>query len=375
MTLTPARTFVLALFALAAALTLPPASASAARTSVPTVSNVAPLNLAIGDTLTITGRNFRAGRNRNTVVFKRDGQRAVFVTASEATATRIRLVVPTKLSQYLSRRSGGTARPTRFRLRVLSARFGRAFTATKMSPVIGEATPAPAPASPSTGGVTISNGAGQQVVVPVDTDPDCDADGARNSVDTDDDNDFLSDTLEASLKTSTCSADTDGDGMQDGWEYQSATDLNRLSCPAAEYPVPCSPVQPRPSKRPYPNPLDANDAGADYDGDNLTSAQEYAAWVRKPGHAIAGGLWYSDGLQASVDDNPADGCRGMAVPTLTIPASLAIPLPSSSVWVVPTAYEKTLDLDGDHCLTDDERDEDGDWLTNYDATSGRMSGS
>ena len=103
---------------------------------MPTVSSVAPLNLGIGDTLTIRGRNFRAGENKNTVVFKRDGQRAVFVRAEEATTTRIRLKVPDKLAQYLSRRSDGTARPTRFRLRILSARFGRTFTATRLSPVV-----------------------------------------------------------------------------------------------------------------------------------------------------------------------------------------------------------------------------------------------
>ena len=54
-------------------------------------------------------------------------------------------------------------------------------------------------------------------------DPDCDADGLRNSVDTDDDNDLLPDTLEATLKTDACNWDTDGDGMGDGWEYQSAS--------------------------------------------------------------------------------------------------------------------------------------------------------
>ena len=35
------------------------------------------------------GRNFRAGKGKNTVVFKRDGQRAVFVSAEQATTTQI----------------------------------------------------------------------------------------------------------------------------------------------------------------------------------------------------------------------------------------------------------------------------------------------
>ena len=140
MILKTARTLALALLAFAAALPAAANAATARTSSVPTVSNVAPLNIAIGDQLTITGRNFRAGKGKNTVVFKRDGQRAVFVTAEQATATQIKLKIPAKLSEYLSRQKGGTARPTRFRLRVLSARFGRAFTATKLFPVGGTAT-------------------------------------------------------------------------------------------------------------------------------------------------------------------------------------------------------------------------------------------
>ena len=141
MILKTARTLALALLAFAVAIPAAANAATARTSSVPTVSNVAPLNIAIGDQLTITGRNFRAGKGKNTVVFKRDGQRAVFVSAEQATETQIKLTIPAKLSQYLSRQKGGTARPTRFRLRVLSARFGRAFTATKLSPVVSEPRP------------------------------------------------------------------------------------------------------------------------------------------------------------------------------------------------------------------------------------------
>jgi hypothetical protein len=361
MTRNPARTLVLALFALVAAVLLPATSAHAARTSVPTVTNVAPLNLAIGDTLTITGRNFRAGRNRNTVVFKRDGQRAVFVTAAEATRTRIRLVVPTKLSQYLSRRTGGTARPTRFRLRVLSARFGRAFTATKLSPVIAEATPGSH--SPSTG-VTVRNPGGQQVTVPVDTDPDCDNDGMRNSVDVDDDNDLLTDALEVSLKLNTCNADTDGDGMTDGWEYQSAVDLNTPGCNAPSYPTPCAPARPYPWKVAYPNPLDGSDGNIDFDGDWIPNYQEHAAWANHPGHDLSiAGMWYSGGLKAS-QDPVADTCTGMPIPAPRAPFT--------------QQYSDRLDLDpvgriGHGCLSDNERDEDSDMLGNVEELTGEMS--
>jgi hypothetical protein len=357
MTLTPARTLVLALLALAGALSLLPASASAARTSVPTVTSVAPLNLAIGDTLTIRGRNFRSGRNRNTVVFKRDGQRAVFVTAQEATATRIRLVIPAKLSQYLSRRSGGTARPTRFRLRILSARFGRAFTATKLSPVIAEATPGSA--SPSTG-VTVRDGNGQTITTPVSTDPDCDNDGLRNSADVDDDNDFLSDVLEVSLKLNTCNSDTDGDGMTDGWEYQSAVDLNNPGCNTPAYPTPCTPALPYPWKVAYPNPLDGGDGGIDFDGDWIPDFQEHQAWAQHTGHDLSiAGMWYSGGLKSS-QDPIADGCVGMPIPAPRSPFN--------------TDYADLLDANGNTCLSDGERDEDNDMLSNNQELTGELSG-
>ena len=66
----------------------------------------------------------------------------------------------------------------------------------------------------------------------------------------DDDNDLLLDDLEASIGTDPCRADTDGDGVADGYEYQSARDLND-----DEYQQPNA-FLPYPGKRPYPNPLD-----------------------------------------------------------------------------------------------------------------------
>ena len=182
MILKTARTLALALLAFAVALPAAANAATARTSSVPTVSNVAPLKVAIGDQLTITGSNFRAGKGKNTVVFKRDGQRAVFVTAEQATATQIRLTVPAKLSQYLSRKNGGTARPTRFRLRVLSARFGRAYTATKLSPVDQRARRRRR-RSPTRRAPTVTDAAGAQVTTPVSAAPDCDGDGQLNAVD------------------------------------------------------------------------------------------------------------------------------------------------------------------------------------------------
>jgi hypothetical protein len=356
MILKTARTLALALLAFAVALPAAANAATARTSSVPTVSNVAPLNIAIGDQLTITGRNFREGKGKNTIVFKRDGQRAVFVTAEQATATQIKLTVPAKLSQYLSRQKGGTARPTRFRLRVLSARFGRAFTATKLSPVVSE--PGPASASPSTG-VKVTNAAGAQVVAPVSASPDCDADGQPNAVDLDDDNDFLSDALEVSLKLNTCNPDTDGDGMTDGWEYQSAIDLNNAGCNVPAYPTPCSPATPYPWKVAYPNPLDGTDGNIDFDGDWIPDYQEHAAWAQHTGHDLSiAGMWYSGGLKSS-QDPVADGCVGMPIPAPRAPFT--------------TGYADLLDANGNGCLSDGERDEDADMLSNNNELTGKLS--
>ena len=89
------------------------------------------------------------------------------------------------------------------------------FTSAKLSPMIG-----PAKANGTDGN---SDGAG----VPTAPDGDCDSDGVKNRVDLDDDNDLLPDTLELSARRSTrATRDTDGDGVEDGFEYQSALDLN-----------------------------------------------------------------------------------------------------------------------------------------------------
>jgi hypothetical protein len=276
-----------------------PACASAKSSSggtYPVVKSVSPLKLGIGDVMTITGKNFRKGKNKNTVVFKRDGGRAVFVKAPDATTTKIGVTVPAKLLPFLLKKKGKRTF-TMFRVRVLSKRFAKSFTTKKQSPLIGP---------DAIGGGTAD---------------DCDGDKIKNKVDTDDDNDLIPDTLEATLGTDPCKRDTDGDGESDGWEYYSALDRNGNAKPA-------------PFAKPYPNPLDGKDADVDHDGDGLTDIQEYTAWATFGGNKLP--LSYSGG-------NPASAGRGAPPPGM--------------------AY---MDRDHNGFLSDFERDADGDGIPNMD---------
>jgi hypothetical protein len=117
--------------------------------------------------------------------------------------------------------------------------------------------------------------------------------------------------------------------VADGYEYYSALDLN-------------SNTLPYPAKMPYPNALFADNT-IDYDGDGLTLADEYSLWVGYGNSQLP--LNYSDGTQTTVPTAaPAGG----------------------------TLANWSLDLNGDGVLNDGERDADGDGLSNWDESHGRM---
>jgi hypothetical protein len=273
-----------------------------AKAVFPSVSKVSPLKAGIGDTLVLKGKSFRSGKGKNYVIFKRKGGRALFVKAGKATTTQVTVVIPAKLLSFF-RQAAGVAQPTRFQLRVMASRLAKGYTKTAMSPLIS-------PTSSTNG-----------------TPGDCDGDGVPNAKDTDDDNDLLSDAEEARLGTDPCKRDTDGDGMSDGWEQQSAIDRNGGG------------AVPSPSKRPYPNALDKSDANIDSDGDGLTNLEEYTAWATFGGNKIP--LSYSGG-------NPASAGR----------------------LAPPAGQEKYFDRDGNGYLSDFERDADGDGIPNMDESLG-----
>ncbi|WP_324904699.1 IPT/TIG domain-containing protein [Baekduia sp.] len=280
----------------------------------PTVSNIKPRKITIGQQLTVKGAHFRAGKGKSSVVFYRKGQPVVFVKADKATATSLVVTIPSKVAELLVKRDDNLV-ATQLRLRIVGSRMGKAWTKNSRSPIVSPikkavvskptsdgtststSTPAPAAAAPPA--LTCQ----QQAALT----PDADTDG-----------DGLTNGLELRYQLDPCLADTDGDGMDDGWEYWSAQQLNGASVPY-------------PGTKPWPNPLDPSDPNDDFDGDGLTAIQEFTLWkASKTGFPLVA---YSDGTQNSGGKQPV--------------------LPGNP-----------LDLDHDGNLTDDERDEDGDGLSN-----------
>ncbi|MEA2312104.1 MAG: hypothetical protein QOE28_2072 [Solirubrobacteraceae bacterium] len=362
-------------------------AATKTRTSAyPVVTSVIPMRARIGDTIVIRGKGFIRGKNRNTVVFKMDGKRAIFAKNTLGTRKQVSVVIPESLRTQLS-----VNQTARFHLRVLSKRFSKFFTPNSKSPSI---TAQPLPVSGSTGS-TGSTGSGTPTGNGAQTAKVCTGD---------EDHDGLDASLELSLGLDPCNPDTDGDGVPDGYEYKSAWDLNDN-----EYQQPNS-FLPYPGKTAYPNPLFA-DANVDYDGDGLPMAAEYALWA-KYGDKPAGGLFtesyqllYSDGEQYSLSTRNGQGHRVPAQPAATYskqgdflawagangynPVTIPVAPTKSTHWydianqhsfdirdvnldgVVSASEANPADVNKDGWISDNERDEDADGLSNLDELNSR----
>jgi hypothetical protein len=371
-----------------------PATADAAKRKkrYPVVTSVRPMNAKVGDTIVIRGRNFKRGKNKNTVVFKRDGKRAVFQKATLATARQIRVVVPDSVREFLP--DNTTAR---FRLRVLSERFSKSFTPAGKSPSI---TALPKPVTG--GGTTVNGGTIVTPQAPGGTP------GPAKVCKGDEDKDMLDASLENQLGLDPCNPDSDADGVPDGYEYKSALDLNDDEYQQANQNLPY------PGKRPYPNPL-FKDADVDYDSDGLPLWAEYKLWdkygARPAGGVIAANdygyqLLYSDGEQYSLSTRDGSGRRVPSQPAATYtkanqflswaaangynPVMISKPTQLHQ-WFdqsvrspydirdvnlsggAPSAKEASLaDLNKNGYISDDERDEDADGLSNVVELSGPM---
>jgi hypothetical protein len=320
------RTITTVAVSAAAVLALPAGPAVAKKKkkapTYPVITKVTPMNVGVGDLLTIKGKGYRPGKNKNTVVFKRSGQRAVFVKAETATSTILTLHVPLKLQAYMKLTNNQPV-PSVFKIRVISRRFGLRFTSTKLSPTVGPAGSALTPPG------TTPPSAYEQCLSAAQANPSGDQDS-----------DSLSNALEQQIGTDPCRADTDGDGLTDGWEYQSALDLNSRAVPY-------------PGTKPWPNPLDPSDVNDDFDGDGLLAWQEFQLWQKAGGQFNHDGTlpYYSDGTQ-----NTGGGVDATANPLVNC-------IPPMHVGD-PAVAPQCLDRNGDGNLTDDERDADGDGLSN-----------
>ena len=327
------RFIITCLTLVAAALLVLPAVASAApkkKKAGPQITRVQPMRISVGATLTIKGRRFKSARHKNTVIFRSADGRTAFAKPRRASGRKLVLTVPASVGRLLRVRNSRQA-PTRLKLRVLAGKFSK-FTPRRLSPVVTAAGSGDGP-----GG---GNGGGGIAI--------CDNDS-------DHDNDLLSNARELEIGTDPCLSDTDNDQMTDGWEYYSAKDLNVKAVPY-------------PGERPFPNALDPSDGAPagnrfsqiDFDGDGLTTLEEYRAWritgsdltPSRQSVGLESALGYSDGTKYSrASDTPLvpawrSSSYGASNPTQPFPA--------------------TYDLQGDAgSYQDDERDADRDGLSNF----------
>lgn len=288
----------------------PRAQLRAAAIAEPKISSVSPMALKVGQKLTIKGKNFRSGRTK--VYFLRNGGGAVIVKADSASKKKLVVTVPDTIVPLLNQ-SGADLLPTKFKLRILTKVYGPVGGA-KQAPTISakdDTTPNPKPKCP-VGGTA-----------------DSDFDG-------------LSDATEKSIGTNACKSDSDGDTLPDGYEYQSALDMNNTT----PFGVPNA-ARPYPGETPWPNPLNAKDADIDHDGDGMAMSLEYQL-NKYAGGPKVGDLQYSDGQQRS---------RNVLAPTE--PALDYVDITHFPIY-------------NDGVLSDDERDADNDGLPNWDEAEGRM---
>jgi hypothetical protein len=378
------RLFIICLLALSATalvVSAPAASAAKKKASKPSITRVMPMRISVGARLTILGNNFKAQRKSNTVVFRAPNGRSAFAKPRRASRKKLVVVVPGAVTRLL-RGNVSSPKPTRLKLRVLAGKFS-SFTPRRLSPVV-----TPFGSGDGPGGGKAGGGAGGAAGAKLPCTSSADHDG-----------DMLPNALEAQIKTDSCLADTDGDGVGDGYEYKSAVDLNN-----DDYQQPNNSL-PFPGNRPYPNPLDPSDRGTDFDGDSLELVTEQSLWLYSSAPAarvLDNPLSYSDGMQHSVYQfQPGQGDRRF--PALAAAgyskqadfvnwatssgyrSNLHVPDPADTGGtVVRSLFDLNLDgaespgealhydTNGNGWLSDDERDEDADGLSNFDENSGRV---
>lgn len=272
-------------------------------TKLPVITSVSPRSLSVGEKLTIRGKYFRPGPLKTQVAFYRSGRPIVFLKAQTATSTKLTVTVTEKVQSLFK---DAPTKPRLIRLRILTTKLSKSWTKNSKSvtidPVAKQGPPNPTP--------TGTTGTTPPAALT------CEQRAASNGGG-DEDADKIDNETELRWGMNPCKGDSDGDGVNDAFEYFSSQDLNGIGVFNG--------------KRPSPNPNDANDANKDFDGDGLTMIQEYQLWVAGGAPAYPA-MSYSDGKQQSVNES-----------------------------VTGREY---LDLNADGWLTDDERDFDSDRLSN-----------
>lgn len=289
------------------------AQTAAAATKYPEITSISPRALQVGEKLTIRGKNFRPGALKTTVAFYRSKFPVVFIKAETATKTKLTVIVSAKV---LTLFKDDATQPRLIRLRILTSKFGKKWTPNSRSVTI----------DPILKEVPVGGGTGPSDANPAAAQLTCEQKAAVFPGN-DEDNDKVDNLRERTYGMNPCANDSDGDGVSDGFEVWSAVALNgsyRSSTPEL-------PVDAFNGRAPWPNPLNKDDADKDFDGDTLTQRQEYSLWVA--GGSPFPAFNYLDGLQRTTGDADIGG---------------------------NIAY----DLDGNGKWTDDERDFDGDGLSN-----------
>lgn len=241
--------------------------------SPPLIKSFSPGSVAVGETLTVKGRNFTRGKNKMLLLLQRRGGKRVVARGSASSSTKLAVLIPNSvLLEMLDPADTDPNTPSYipqiFRMRLIGKRgMSRRWTKFEKSPTV----------LPAIGGAKPGS-------------DDCDNDGVNDAVDTDDDNDLLPDTREAQVGTDLCRPDTDGDTVSDYYEVRVSDEFNG------------TPVLPFPGRKPYPNPLFNGDANTDHDGDGLTMFGEYNGWQ----YTKRMDRFYSDANQDSDGDGLYD---------------------------------------------------------------------
>src|SRR3954453_14628014 len=140
------------------------ASAAFAATPKPTITSFSPAQVPVNGILVLKGKNFVSGSSHNRIFFSRatDGK-TVRARPRKASKTRLEVVVPAALMQFLASDASGAKKATRFQLSVFT-RVSGPKTKRSKSPMILPAGSTPIPAG----------GGGS---MPTATAADCDGDG------------------------------------------------------------------------------------------------------------------------------------------------------------------------------------------------------